>query len=1803
MSIREIAGLATIETPDGVTEEIPNFAFKSEILRYASSMLFSSWQTTNYPATIIYPWKSAFGYDLTNLNIKHGFPYDNTGEARWPGGNYADMNAKHFHKYRFSSSIAAWSTAVNARAFAGIGAADHRTLNIYGWQGNLLSLAEFPKALTQKGLMYEHPVYTSTAATTLGASYIVPAANHIYTWKSHVYGWLRITSGADQGLFQVAHFDHTNNRVYLKHLDGNMFSATATSASVTTEYAFRRAFFNETLIIKQSTGKPVFTGKYTPLTARQPGMFRLKYEKTGSDEAETDQRGSYYFSFQPWYFGEGAPGDYYRSDEGLPHQCRLLNFGDTNNAFKSSAVNCNIATVGGGGHATEYAFDETAQRLWFIGASTTANSYLSGIYWWYYKSAESFHEVACNHASGAGLSGAGDVATPIAMTGAEACTLMQGSDRKIYVILKQFSGGGTTNCGLVIIHPTGYPVVSPMTVQQYKTADWANYATVNGAAIDRSRYRSFSNIDTTAGGPPGVIEDIAGTTFTQSDLGRAFKVNSGADAGTYLISNVVDNNTIQVTTMAGGAVSFTGSTGVTGQIGDRIYLMFADATTNSGKLNYVESLDPSTVLFKTVTMTNGQQMISRAYVGLSTAADVDQDTGNLYWCSTGATPQANRYNPTTNTVIELGLAALSTVTAGSPSPANPATHTAFYTVKVNPKFDEVWLGTSNTGAVKMKKSSWAAADVARYYGINNAPTAYANPAGVPRSTGIPSSFTYGTNNNHTIQPVICPDGAVFYLSSVGGGSWEAGAVGYSREVDNFFMLDRGSCITEVSYFPTWFFDPYGGGVAISLGGDAGWLGQTLGREMDYQYIGGVWTPKEVVRGVLPGSTPADSITAGCLAKPIHSAAEDLIYGIKVAFTKQGGATPANNEFLGRLGQVGAVRTDGSTTVVASAPTQLFTGTGFTAGDVGRYLRIHSGVNQGIYIVTAFTSSVLVTVKRASGVSFAWAGGSPETGQTYSIWSAGSPQVNAGPECVTMPVADGLLKDTSQTFSGLGYEFHMFKTKLSEYDEGIKFCIDPPGAPPGGSALAAPVWEAKYMNYPNGGAQYDAALFGHKKMENTATLPTPTKVTDVINGTKDLFMSGQDGNSNAVKAYLHSNFTSPDPYWRGIKSNLYGRGYALTVDLKKDVEVGYVVVRMSQNDTNPPQILNPGAGGNYSGIYSASNGVDVSTDTAVGDARYTGGTGLSYTALAANLTVSGNFAGSVVLTGTDGSTVSGENKIYSVANPFLASHEGHTIQISTGANPSDQGYYRIIEVDAGGNWVRIKNLNLTDRAWVGTVGSITWTMTDGVREEDMIVSPSIGTPTYRFLVLRLIDIQTAQIQMLGGTSLVSQSYDVIKPKWREVKRLTNGIASTAPDEANNKTWGCGDGLDHYSEGDGKIFFDFTDLPVAKRTGRYWKWAIQPRYEALGYNNVGHHYMVSMEFYAPSGNRIGFCSYNRLDSVTAEADYMSSHLSRLDFIQASSSAVGTGFNGNVDVTAAGVVTPTTGGNKFLGFQTRPVQTNGGPVATTANFGGTGFVDSDKGRFLRIQTGPNAGYYRVTGVTSAILLTVSTPAGSPVTFAVDGGGQTYTLHEGIQVGTTGMDYINFGALDSGDEWPIRGINDALTSITIDDRGTGQSLTGVAFEIRKRAINDYNSSATLPAPTASKTARILYAYRIQGSLPQQPGDVFADSNGYLRYWANDIGNQVVHTDGTTVISTGTFQTIANTFSKDDEGRVLQITSGADIGNYKISVFVSATEVTVVNLYTGAAYNFTAGAGSLSFKILGERRFRLARYATVVRA
>ena len=85
--------------------------------------------------------------------------------------------------------------------------------------------------------------------------------------------------------------------------------------------------------------------------------------------------------------------------------------------------------------------------------------------------------------------------------------------------------------------------------------------------------RSFASVTTTAGSL-GFITDNVGTTFTSQDVGRRFTVNSGADAGTYLISVIVSTSVIRVTTTAGAAVSFTGAAAVTGTIPLGAYVLW-----------------------------------------------------------------------------------------------------------------------------------------------------------------------------------------------------------------------------------------------------------------------------------------------------------------------------------------------------------------------------------------------------------------------------------------------------------------------------------------------------------------------------------------------------------------------------------------------------------------------------------------------------------------------------------------------------------------------------------------------------------------------------------------------------------------------------------------------------------------------------------------------------------------------------------------------------------------------------------------------------------------------------------------------------------------------------------------------------------------------------------------------------------------------------------------------------------------------------------------------------------------------------
>ena len=65
----------------------------------------------------------------------------------------------------------------------------------------------------------------------------------------------------------------------------------------------------------------------------------------------------------------------------------------------------------------------------------------------------------------------------------------------------------------------------------------------------------------------------------------------------------------------------------------------------------------------------------------------------------------------------------------------------------------------------------------------------------------------------------------------------------------------------------------------------------------------------------------------------------------------------------------------------------------------------------------------------------------------------------------------------------------------------------------------------------------------------------------------------------------------------------------------------------------------------------------------------------------------------------------------------------------------------------------------------------------------------------------------------------------------------------------------------------------------------------------------------------------------------------------------------------------------------------------------------------------------------------------------------------------------------------------------------------------------------------------------------------------------------------------------------------VFYVQSGADKGIYEISAYSNSTTITVKNHYTGAATSFTANASTLTYQIFGDRRFRISKYVTGLRA
>jgi hypothetical protein len=437
----------------------------------------------------------------------------------------------------------------------------------------------------------------------------------------------------------------------------------------------------------------------------------------------------------------------------------------------------------------------------------------------------------------------------------------------------------------------------------------------------------------------------------------------------------------------------------------------------------------------------------------------------------------------------------------------------------------------------------------------------------------------------------------------------------------------------------------------------------------------------------------------------------------------------------------------------------------------------------------------------------------------------------------------------------------------------------------------------------------------------------------------------------------------------------------------------------------------------------------------------------------------------------------------------------------------------------------------------------------------------------------------------------------------VKRCSHSVSAVAPDTANNGSWLSTDGKERYVDTDWKLFMDLTvndpggyPMTVAKRTGRYWRLSFQPR----GPNSTifDKWYLDSFEFYDLSGNRINFIGYNAVDTVFSQTEFLSASTNRVDFIQASNTAVGGSFNGLASLGGAlGDTITLSGGNKFIGFQAKPSQANGSAVGGTNVFTGSGFVDSDIGRLLRVTGGANAGIYRVISVPSGTTVGLSSPAGNATILSADAGPTSYTLHEGINVGVSNPDFINLGAVDSGEEHSIFSINDALDTIVLNSPQY-KSLASQTFEIRRRA----SQTATI-TPQASLSARIVLSAGATGTYPQQVGDVACDSRGFLRFYPNDVGPGYARTDGSKTIGGNTLT--GSGFCVDDVGRILQITSsisGNDLGAYRIASFISATQVTVVKAHTGAAVTWATTEGTTNYKVFGDRRFRVSRYTTCLR-
>jgi hypothetical protein len=1769
MAKRDIHGFLTIEPQPGdvVQTEVQagNISFK-ELARLRA---IAQWNNnTTYNKTIhIYPWKNAFLLDDNDPNVAHArvdaayvttYPNTHTG-----GGNLASDD---WARLRQSATLGTVAAATTPRVIGAVGLFDARSLAVPANLGlasgnNLLALNDVPLEYTQIGhQVYPHPAHrdAQTVATSVGLSYVTYTDNQF--WDFHTSGastmgfwYLRIESGADAGVYFIEHKNYSNNRLYLRHLDGTMFSAAATASGLlVTTGPGRRAYFNETSIIALSVGSVSTSGRYAPRGAGMLGdpalrgsfIVRVCVDKSGSTEAATgtEQQGSYYFTLKEFTHGDGAQGS--DNDYG-----DFISLGFNDNSATSTELLSNVQFWAGGCGAL--LLDWKNQRLW--GACTDASDNSSLLHW-RWKTAEGTREIA--NYLGTALHGNLLTPAPTLASGDRVLGGGVGTDSTVYFAISHASGGGT---GLLCIYEN-------LTTAKFTTVDGFPAASKLAAAVvDKSRNRTGTASDASTNGADQVTS--ASGAFTDSDIGRAIKLTGlGADSGTYKIATRVSGTEVTVTTLAGAGVTFTSQSGGTFEIGDRIYLLFNDASTGAGVINYMESLAQGTFHTRSVSMTNGAQCTIRPATATSSPqhATIDPD-GNLYWISNDTQIQVNKYTVATNAHSRRTIADIQSPSGGSPS--NPGTPTVLNAIHANSKFDELWVG-SDAGHFKLIRSDFTGSSYKRYYGTDTA--TYVNPTGFLRTAGARADVSNSMNVRWYLE---APDGRM--ISMIRGSSGNTDFLLYARHLD--VWAPKGFLASVVGTFAhAAVTDPYGCiyviGPRTQVSGASTWPSRQfiIGKiEVDYQWdnANSRWVPLEWTPGGVPNKSVSDTTAPYAKARPIHSTAEELCFGAKIQWTRQGGATPPNNEFLGRAGLVRATNTDGATT----SGVGTFTGSGFVAGDVGNYLRIESGADAGIYKVSAYTSPTQVTLTRVSNAAFS---ASATAGTlTYTVWSVGSIGANAGPESYTFMLADGFGKDNTQDITGLSYEGHTLKTRLYEWDEAVKCTVPSPIA-----VLGATETKVYFEAYARATPQYEAAVSNHRALPGAETSGARTLMDFCIQHQ----LNGSGGFPSINSSPSNSNI------WSGIVANTGVLGYSTMVDFGTNVEVGYILLRVRCGAASANLAATNTNSGLIGNIYRAEGAAPVASSTT----RFSGTSTLNGATNATTLTLSsGDFLGPIT-TGpnTDGAIVAEASTFTATGGTFVAGDRGKILKITAGAG-SDNGSYRIVSVAGGGASVTIRNLDQTAKAWTASATGVTYEVRDGVQEDDMLASPSLGTPTHKLAVERLLSTTSVQIRTGPNTTLTNQSFAVVAPTWTKVKRISFNTEAEPPDVKDNKTFVTPNGRDNGSnQQDFIVYADFTDLAAGDRTGRYWKWSAQPRFAGAG--GPGVHDLCTWEFYSPSGERLALSNYQILDEARTNADFLASNMGRIDFIQAKSTGVGeAGYNGNAVLAANTGQVTLAGGNTFLGFKLGVTRTDGVVTSgvNTLDSASSAFpLSAVVGRVVRFLSGTHSGeLYRVASRPSATQLTLVTLSGGAVVWGATESSISFNVHEGINVGGTTPDRIYFET--AGAEYSLAAISNDGKTLTLAALGE-RALSSQPWTIRRPGFR--TASATTEG---SKAARL-----VQNTIPVQSGDCYDDYKGCYTFFSEDIGPGYQRTNGTVPGGTDIFA--GEQFSPDDVGRLLYITTGVNVGIYEIYFYVASDVIAVKNHYTGAAVTLTADAGPVTYQVIGDRRFQWAKHVIVLR-